>query len=100
MVCWLAIIGSRSNDDGRWNNRLGIIVALDAFEPASGGVWFQKLRGATQVHHAAKSVNQCIVPKDAIANFLAQWRGRRAHYHSKTQNLLLSLVLLCCAKTA
>lgn len=59
---------------------------LDAFEPASGGMWFQKLRGATQVHHAPKSVNQSIVPKDAIANFLAQWRGRRAHYHDKNQN--------------
>ena len=59
---------------------------LDAFEPASGGVWFQKLRGATQVHHAPKSVNQSIVPKDAIANFLAQWRGRRAHYHDNNQN--------------
>ena len=65
---------------------LQISILLDAFEPASGGVWFQKLRGATQVHHAAKSVNQCIVPKDAIANFSRKWRGRRAHYHQNNEN--------------
>ena len=55
-------------------------TTVDAFEPASGGLWFQKLRGATQVHHAAKSVKrQCIVPKDTIANFLAHWHGLRVH---------------------
>jgi hypothetical protein len=67
---------------------MSCVYLVDAFEPASGGVWFQKLRGATQVHHAAKSVNQCIVPKDAIAKsriFSHNRRGRRAHYHRNNQ---------------
>ena len=75
------------------------LVDLDAFEPAFGGLWFHKLRGATNVHHARKSVNQSIMSKDAIATFLARVHGRRAHYHKNNKNLLLSLVLLCSAKT-
>ena len=35
-------------------------MLLDAFEPAFGGVWFLKLRGATLVHHALNPVNQSI----------------------------------------
>ena len=58
---------------------------LDAFEPAFGGPRFHKSRGATQVHHAAKSVNQIILSADAIATFLAKNPGRRVKYRTKTQ---------------
>ena len=62
-------------------------LTLDAFEPAPGGVWFLKLRGATLVHHALNPVNQASPsiggPKKLTK--VANRRGRRAHYHRNNQ---------------
>ena len=63
---------------------------LDAFEPAFGGVWFLKLRGATLVHHALNPVNQFIymtcISKPKKEKKLAKRCGRRAHYQSNNEN--------------
>ena len=59
--------------------------SLDAFEPAPGGVWFLKLRGATLVHHALNPVNQSISLRTQKTNKSRNRRGRRAHYHDKNQ---------------
>jgi len=59
---------------------------LDAFEPAFGGVWFLKLRGATLVHHALNPVNQFIYLKTQKGKKLAKRCGRRAHYREKNEN--------------
>ena len=61
-------------------------VLLDAFEPAFGGVWFLKLRGATLVHHALNLVNQFIYLETQKGKKLAKRCGRRAHYREKNEN--------------
>ena len=73
-ICFLPLSSSSSS-----------LSLLDAFEPAFGGPRFHKSRGATQVHHAAKSVNQIILSADAIATFLAKKPGRRVKYRRKTE---------------
>jgi len=62
------------------------LPSRDAFEPAFGGVWFLKLRGATLVHHALNPVNQFIYLLTQKGKKLAKRCGRRAHYQSKNEN--------------
>ena len=77
------------------DNGGGLGNPIDGAEPAECD-WprFHKSRGATHVHHAAKTVNQIIYRKTPICSFSRKKLGRRAHYGRDTIFLLLFYVLL------